>query len=62
MTTIGIIDDHPLFRDGLRNLLTAEDLHVIVEAADVAGVEAVIAAAPDVAVVDLDASADLNDA
>lgn len=53
MTTVGIIDDHPLFRDGLRNLLTAEDFRVVVEAAAVAGVEAVIAAAPDVAVVDL---------
>lgn len=53
MITVGIVDDHPLFRDGLRNLLTAEQMAVIVESPDAAGVDAVVAAAPDVAVVDL---------
>ena len=50
-----IVDDHPVFRDGLRNvLLEAEDLAVIGEAQD--GEEALEAAAtlqPDVIVMDI---------
>lgn len=53
MTTVAIVDDHPLFRDGLRNLLTAQGLPVVAEARDVAGIGSVLAAAPDVVVVDL---------
>jgi two-component system response regulator DegU len=50
-----IVDDHPVFRDGLRNCLeSAEDLNVIGEAQD--GEEALQAAAslqPDVIVMDI---------
>jgi len=50
---VGVVEDHPLFRDGLRNLLSAEGLEVVAESSDVAGIDVVISAAPDVVVVDL---------
>lgn len=50
-----IVDDHPVFREGLRNVLAAqEDLHIVGEAAD--GQEAVERAQellPDVVVMDI---------
>ena len=53
MTTIAILDDHPLFRDGLRNLLVAEGLPVVAESANIAGVDALLAASPDLVIIDL---------
>jgi len=52
---IALIDDHVLFRQGLRALLTTQpDLVVVLEAADAPDVHpALEAAAPDVAVVDV---------
>ncbi|NLF02087.1 MAG: response regulator transcription factor, partial [Anaerolineales bacterium] len=53
--TVMIVDDHPLFRQGLRNLLVAhEDLHVVAEASD--GEEAIGCAQeaqPDVVLMDV---------
>jgi DNA-binding NarL/FixJ family response regulator len=52
--TVVVIDDHVLFRTGLRELLEQEDIRVIGEASSAeAGLEVVQAKAPDVAIVDL---------
>lgn len=53
MTSIGIVEDHPLFREGLRNLLQTAGLTVVAEAATAADAPKVFAVAPDVIVVDL---------
>ena len=53
MISVGVVEDHPLFRDGLRNLLAAEGLEVVAESLDVSGIDVVVAAAPDVVVIDL---------
>jgi len=54
-TTIGLADDHPVVRQGLRALLEVEpDLRVVGEAADaVSTIEMVIRLAPDVLILDL---------
>jgi DNA-binding NarL/FixJ family response regulator len=51
--SVGIIEDHPLFREGLRNLLSSAGINVVAEAASAAEAPVVFAAAPDVIVVDL---------
>lgn len=53
MTTVGIVEDHPLFREGLRNLLVSAGLVVVAEASCAAQAHRVFEAAPDVIVVDL---------
>ena len=55
-TTIIIADDHPIFRQGLRQLIEREaDFHVVAEAADGNGaLDLIKTAAPAVAIVDLD--------
>jgi DNA-binding NarL/FixJ family response regulator len=55
MTTVVIVDDHPVVRAGLRELLRAtNDIDVIGEAADGAqAVEVVAALAPDLVLMDL---------
>jgi DNA-binding NarL/FixJ family response regulator len=52
---VALIDDHPIVRQGLRNLLQTEpSLAVVGEADDgIAGVELVLRARPDVLIVDL---------
>ena len=52
---VALIDDHPIVRQGLRNLLQTEpSLSVVGEADDgIAGVELVLRARPDVLIVDL---------
>ena len=52
---VALIDDHPIVRQGLRNLLQTEpSLSVVSEADDgIAGVELVLRARPDVLIVDL---------
>ncbi|MDO8212478.1 response regulator transcription factor [Conexibacter sp. CPCC 206217] len=53
--TVVLVDDHTIFRAGLRELLTAHDIAVAGDAPTVAGgVRLVQRYAPDVAVVDLD--------
>jgi DNA-binding NarL/FixJ family response regulator len=51
--SVGLIDDHPLFRHGLRSLLTSAGMDVVGEAASVAEATAIFAACPDVIIVDL---------
>ncbi|MGL4445245.1 MAG: response regulator [Alsobacter sp.] len=53
MLSVGIVDDHPLFREGLRSLLLADGFSVVAVAASAAEADVVFAAAPDVIVVDL---------
>lgn len=53
MVSVGIIEDHPLFREGLRNLLTSAGIAVVAEATSAAEADVVFEAAPDVVVVDL---------
>lgn len=50
---VGIIEDHPLFREGLRNLLTSAGISVVAEASSAADSRAVFAASPDVIIVDM---------
>ena len=50
---VAIIEDHPLFRDSLRLLLTSAGMTVVAEAGDVAGSRTVWATRPDIVVVDL---------
>jgi DNA-binding NarL/FixJ family response regulator len=52
--TVVIVDDHVLFRSGLRELLQQEEVHVIGEASTAeAGLELIQRHAPDVAIMDL---------
>jgi two-component system, NarL family, nitrate/nitrite response regulator NarL len=52
--TVVIIDDHVLFRSGLRELLQQEEINVIGEASTAeAGLDAIARLAPDVAIMDL---------
>ena len=54
MTTVVLADDHPVFRDGLRSLLTSVGIEVLGEAAT--GAEAVRVSGetnPDVVIMDL---------
>ncbi len=52
--SVVVIDDHVLFRTGLRELLEQEEIRVVGEASSAeAGLEVVQAKAPDVAIVDL---------
>jgi two-component system, NarL family, response regulator LiaR len=52
--TVVIIDDHVLFRSGLRELLQQEEMHVVGEASTAeSGLELIQRQAPDVAVMDL---------
>jgi two-component system nitrate/nitrite response regulator NarL len=54
-TRILVADSVPIFRAGVRNLLTRESDFDVVEASDLAGVEqALVNAAPDIALIDLD--------
>ncbi len=50
-----IVDDHPFFREGLRNVLgTAEDIHVVGEAEDgEEAVEQTVALHPDIVLMDI---------
>lgn len=59
MTRVLIIDDHPIFRQGLRHLIeAAPGLSVVGEAGDLAGAAGQLAAShPDVAVIDLNLGA-----
>ncbi len=52
--TVVVIDDHVLFRTGLRELLEQEDIRVVGEASTAeSGLEVIERHAPDVAIVDL---------
>lgn len=52
--TVVVIDDHALFRSGLRELLEHEGIRVVGEASSAeAGLKAITQHAPDVAIVDL---------
>jgi NarL family two-component system response regulator LiaR len=52
--TVVVIDDHVLFRTGLRELLEQEEIRVVGEASTAeAGLEVIERQAPDVAIVDL---------
>jgi two-component system, NarL family, response regulator LiaR len=52
--TVVVVDDHVLFRQGLRELLQQEEIRVVGEASNAeAGVELVQRHAPDVAIMDL---------
>lgn len=52
--TVVVIDDHVLFRSGLRELLQQEEIQVVGEASNAeAGLETVQRHAPDVAIMDL---------
>lgn len=53
MLRVALVEDHPLFRDGLRHLLTAAGLDVVAEAASLADAGTALAAEPDVLIVDL---------
>lgn len=52
--SVVVIDDHVMFRTGLRELLEQEEIRVVGEAGSAeAGIEVIQAKAPDVAIVDL---------
>jgi DNA-binding NarL/FixJ family response regulator len=52
--TVVVIDDHVLFRSGLRELLQQEEIQVVGEASNAeSGVETIQRQAPDVAIMDL---------
>jgi DNA-binding NarL/FixJ family response regulator len=53
-TTVVIVDDHVLFRSGLRELLQQEEVHVLGEASTAeSGLELIRRHSPDVAIMDL---------
>lgn len=59
MTTVALVDDHESFRAAIAVVLSLEpDLDVVVESARGDAVDAVVEAAPDVVVVDLDLPGD----
>ena len=52
--SVVIVDDHPVFRRGLRQLLESADIQVVAEAGDgQEGIAAVLAGHPDVVLMDL---------
>ncbi|HEY7022528.1 MAG TPA: response regulator transcription factor [Ktedonobacterales bacterium] len=55
MTTVVLVDDHPIVREGIRRLLAAQQEYIVIEETDrgVAGLEAVERLRPDLAIVDL---------
>ncbi len=54
MTTVVLVDDHPVFRKGLRTLLEELDVEVLGEAGDgAAGVDLALSARPDVVLMDV---------
>ena len=55
MTTVVLVDDHPIVREGIRRLLTAQHGYTVVEETDLGllGLEAVGRLRPDLAIVDL---------
>jgi DNA-binding NarL/FixJ family response regulator len=55
MTTVVLVDDHPIVREGIRRVLVAQQDFTVVEETDlgVAGLEAVERLRPDLAIVDL---------
>ena len=53
MTRVLIVDDHPLFREGLRALLEAHGIQVLAEAATAAEATASLDPAPDVVLMDI---------
>lgn len=53
MPRVGIVDDHPVFRQGLRQLLESGGLEVVGEAATVSEARELIERAPEVLIVDL---------
>jgi len=55
--TVVIVDDHPVFREGLRNILEQAGIKVIAEAGTVAsGIDAIRSFKPSVAIIDIDLS------
>jgi DNA-binding NarL/FixJ family response regulator len=55
MTTVVLVDDHPIVREGIRHLLTAQQDYTVVAETDLGlvGLEAVERLRPDLAIVDL---------
>ena len=55
MTSVVLVDDHPIVREGIRRLLTAQHEFTVVEESDLGlvGLEAVERLRPDLAIVDL---------
>jgi DNA-binding NarL/FixJ family response regulator len=55
MTTVVLVDDHPIVREGIRSLLTAQQVYTVVKETDLGlvGLEAVERLRPDLALVDL---------
>jgi DNA-binding NarL/FixJ family response regulator len=55
MTTVVLVDDHPIVREGIRRVLVAQQEFTVVEETDLglAGLEAVERLRPDLAIVDL---------
>src|SRR4029077_4849567 len=52
--TVVVVDDHLLFRSGLRKLLQQDEIHVVGEASTAeSGLELIQRQAPDVAIMDL---------
>lgn len=53
MTTVMLVDDHPIFRDGLRALLESAGMSVVAETATGEGALALQSTSPEVIVMDL---------
>ena len=55
MTSVVLVDDHPIVREGIRRVLTAQQEFTVVEESDLGlvGLEAVERLRPDLAIVDL---------
>lgn len=53
MTTVVLVDDHPLFRSALRALLESADIEVVAEAGTAAEALAAASAEPDIVVMDI---------